>query len=123
MNKRIVILGLAMVVGIVVAAVVGPAEAGSMTGASKMTVALDPSESKNFVDIFEGGRPAAVIVQGAGRGDVDCYLSTQDGNVVGVDVSPSNSCSFMWTPGETQGYRLRLVNAGRNGVLVDITNN
>jgi len=63
--------------------------------------------------IFEGRRPAAVVVVGDGDGDLDLYVYDDDsGGLIGLDDDTTSFCVVEWTPRWEGPFRIKVTNVG-----------
>lgn len=110
-----IMFGFVVALGLVVGSV--DAQAGRVDGPIKTDPhALQPGESKTVRTVFEKEVIASVEVTGEGEGDIDCYLTDIDGQMMDMDTSPENYCTLMFVPERTESFHIRITNAGKTPV-------
>ena len=85
---------------------------GATVGPTVGSYRIDPYQNQTFTWRFAGGEIAEIGLQGSGYTDIDCAVSTSNGNVVGYDLSYSDTCYISWYVPYTQTYTIQLSNLG-----------
>jgi hypothetical protein len=92
----------------------GPGHAVSRVEAySKMTYDI----------VFRGGELAQVVVDGAGRTDLDLFVYDENGHLIAFDDDPTDDCVATWTPIWTGRFRIEVRNLGLVSNRFEITTN
>jgi hypothetical protein len=109
---RIKMLACVAVVGLVTAALAGPARAEAVGGPKLDVVRVPAYGSVTYEVTFYGGAPAGVLVEGDGDTDLDLYIYDEGGHLVASDDDDTDRCVALWTPRWTGKFTIKIVNRG-----------
>lgn len=76
---------------------------------------VDPGQTVTYRNVvFEGQRPAHIVVIGDGDGDLDLYVYDEDtGGLIGKDLDATSICEVAWVPRREGPFRVVVHNCGR----------
>jgi hypothetical protein len=64
-----------------------------------------------------------ITIIGDGNGDIDCWLSDENNNVVIQDTDKMDTCYIKINPLLTGPFTLKVINSGKNASVFEITVN